>query len=108
MSELEVDDSPLALCNETELLQMARAQGLGVLRRGLPRSELVDIVRGKCLPTQEQMSLTHYTRAKLEAYIQANLGRVASQLPGCNGKCTEFGCTEGRHVLCFEPSKGSV
>lgn len=104
------EDEILWQCNETELLQMARSQGLPPLRRGLPKGELVAIVMGERDPLPEQVAQTAYTRAKLEAFINHpdNWGRLMSQLPGCNGKCSTFHCTEGKHALCFYPNAGQV
>ena len=41
-----MNDDILWQCNESELLQMTRAQGLGHLRRGLPRDRLIALVTG--------------------------------------------------------------
>lgn len=97
-------DEILASCNETELLGLARSQGLGNLRRGIDRVTLVSIVSGEVVPGPEHVSQLQSTRRSLEIYIQENWGRVASQLPGCNGKCTTYPCSEGRHAKCYNPS----
>lgn len=105
-----LEDEILMQCNETELMQMARAQGLPPLKRGLPKQELVAIVSGERDPLPIQIANTSYTRDKLQALIQHpnNWGRLMSQLPGCNGKCKTFSCTEGKHALCFYPNQQQV
>lgn len=103
-----MSDDALYKCNETELLTIARRQGLGALRRGLPKEELVAIVAGYKNPSSEHYAGTQFTRKKLEDFILANWGVVRSQLPGCNGKCTEYPCSEATHASCFAPNKESV
>jgi hypothetical protein len=100
-----MDDSVLETCNETELLSLAHAQGLGRLRHGLPKKVLIDIVRGEVDPAPEHLADTIYTRKLLEDFITQHWAKCRSQLPGCNGKCTSFPCSEGRHALCFMPNK---
>ncbi len=98
-------DNVLRLCNETELLKLATGQGLGRLRRGIPREELLDVIRGVIPVRPDHLSTTMETRKLLQAFIEKNWGVVRSQLPGCNGKCTTFPCTEGKHALCLFPNK---
>ena len=102
---MEMDDSKLWDCNETELLQMARSTGNGCLRRGLPQETLIQIVSGEIAPAQEHVSPSDFTRVKLQLFLTTNYGRAASQLPGCTGQCTIYPCSDGEHVLCFSPNK---
>lgn len=105
MTELIPGDNLLLLCNETELLGIAWKQGLGHLRRGIPFEELVQIVAGGIQVRKDHLSETVETRSILQRFIDANWGKIRSQLPGCNGKCSTFSCTEGKHALCFYPNK---
>lgn len=105
MSEGIQQDGVLELCNETELLDIAWRQGLGHLRRGLPRNELISIVRGEINPQPGHVSPTMETRQLLQNFIEKNWGQIRSQLPACNGKCVTFSCTEGKHALCLYPNK---
>ena len=58
------------------------------------------------LPVDERfVANTSFTRAKLETFIQTNFERVRGQLPGCNGRCRSFLCTEGKHMGCFLPNE---
>lgn len=101
-------DSDLFKCNETELHQIARRQGLPPLSRAIPKEELIRIVTGECEHTQAQVAGTGYSRKVLEQYIEKHWGVVHSQLPGCTGKCTTYHCTEGRHAMCFQPNADLV
>lgn len=103
-----MDDSILQACNETELLALARRQGLGILKRGLPRETLVGLVSGVLDMTPSYLSGTMETRKMLETYIFRNYSVTRSQLPGCNGKCPTFNCSEGRHAVCFSPNAAGV
>jgi hypothetical protein len=98
------EDEILFRCNESELLWMARAQGLPILKRGLPKEELVAIVAGAKEVPAEYIAQTLDTRKALEGFITKYWDMVRSQLPGCNGKCSTFNCSEGRHAACLLPN----
>lgn len=102
------EDQQLSKCNETELLWIARRQGLGLLKRGIPLQELLAIVTGEILPRPDYYSGTTHTRKKLQDHISKNIEVVRSQLPGCDGRCTTYPCSEGRHALCFTPNESLV
>jgi len=103
-----MDDSVLQYCNETELLALARRQGLGILSRGLPREELLGVVSGVLAMKPEYLSGTKATRALLESHIWKHYSITRSQLPGCTGKCSTYNCSDGRHAVCFSPNAGEV
>lgn len=92
-------DEILYQCNETELLQLARRQGLPPLRRGIPKQELVEIVAGG-EPRPEHICSTGYTRSRLMQFINENWERVRSQLPDCPGQCVTHDCTDAKHAAC--------
>jgi hypothetical protein len=102
------EDAKLWYCNESELIEMAGRQGLGRLRRGIEKGVLIAIVGGYDSPKKEHFSDTTYTRRELEKYIWANIEKARSQLPGCDGKCTTYKCSDGRHGLCFIPNEAVV
>lgn len=109
LEPLEDQDRRLHQCNTTELLWIAREQGLGHLKRGLPRETLVALITGELnLDPSRHLAGTAETRARLQKFIWDNIDRTRSQLPGCTGKCTEYTCTEGRHALCFAGNKDVV
>lgn len=106
MSDAQIlEDDILWRCNTTELLALARQQGLGRLKRDIPFRELIDIVKGIGTVRPSHISETMATRRLLEDFIQRNWGQIRSQLPGCTGKCTNYPCTEGKHALCLYPNK---
>lgn len=107
-NEVIQEDVILSLCNESELLAIAWKQGLGRIRRGIGRSELIALVRGEIELRTDHLATTTETRRILQAFIEKNWGVVRSQLPGCNGKCTTFPCTEGKHALCLFPNKAHL
>lgn len=105
-------------CNETELIESARKQGLGRLRRGIPKEELVQLVLGELPVREHHLSRTNLTRYALAEFIgnpeafpqQPNSmwGRFRSQLPNCNGICMVFNCTEGRHMDCYSNNEHNL
>lgn len=95
-------------CNETELLQMAREQGLGILKRGIHKDILIAVITKQQNVDPSMLSETVDTRKRLETLIQGNWEKIRSQLPGCDGKCTTYPCSEGRHAACFWPNKDLV
>lgn len=103
-----MDDAILQNCNESELLAVARRQGLGILRRGIPHDVLVGLVSGVLAMKPEFTSGTVETRVMLETYIFKNYSITRSQLPGCNGHCPTYPCSDGRHAVCFSPNAGEV
>lgn len=98
-------DEILSYCNDSELHWMARKQGLPILRWDVPHEELVAIVTGAAQVEERHLAATNYTRERLEDFIAKNYERVRGQLPGCDGRCRSFMCTEGKHMSCFIPSE---
>lgn len=82
---------PLDALNLTELIALCRQAQLGNLGRHLSREELYaaledEIFPGDC-PLEERRDL-------MQAHITKNYRRLRTQLPGCDGKCTTFGCPD--------------
>lgn len=100
-----MNDDTLKSCNKTELLTIAYAQGLPRLRKSLPKERLLAIVTGEEDPTEDDLPGSAESRRRLEDFIAKHIDRVRNQLPGCNGRCTTFHCTDIRHALCFAPNK---
>jgi hypothetical protein len=102
------DDYILTKCNDSELHWMARVQGLPALRRDIPTSTLIQIVSG-WLPMEDSfLADTNQSRGVLEDFITKNYTRVQGQLPGCDGKCRTFLCSEGKHMSCYLPSESQL
>ncbi len=102
------EDEILFQTSEGELLEIARRQGLGFLRRGIPKNELIRIVAGYENPQPQHYASSQATRQMLEGFIHKHLTVLQSQLPGCNGKCTTYPCSEGRHAACFLPNEAAI
>jgi hypothetical protein len=96
-----MDDAILMTCNESELFALAQRQKIGRLRRGLPKEVLVGLVTGEITLTRSHLAGTAETRAELQKFIADNIAIARSQLPGCDGCCTSYPCSEGRHALCY-------
>jgi hypothetical protein len=95
------DTARMRAFNETELLEMIKKCGIGRVRRGLPRDVLEGILAGRVAVTADHISQTTETRFRLQKHIEENWARARSQLPGCDGHCTTWPCTEGQHAACF-------
>lgn len=104
MTSQVTSDDELLRCSQTELLQIARRQGLPPLRRSLSKERIVEIVTGNDIFRPEEVAGTINSRVALQQYITKHWGVVRSQLPGCDGKCTTYPCSEGRHAMCFSPN----
>jgi len=88
--------------NRSELIQMARTAGLGNTGRDCPEVELIDaILRGNS-PKDAPSCPLEGKRKKIERHIEKNKRRILSQLPGCNGCCTTYGCPDLVVVRCWE------
>lgn len=83
-------DDPLAGLNVTELVQIARAAGLG----NLPRDPKV--LRAALLADDagRQRDALDEKRVRMEAHVKKNYTKMRTQLPDCTGKCTSFGCPD--------------
>ena len=80
--------------NTTELIEIARDAGLGNLPRSLTPTQLVEVLSGdRSAPTATRDAL-ETKRAKMQNHIRVNWLRLHSQLPGCSGKCTTYGCPD--------------
>jgi hypothetical protein len=47
-------------------------------------------------------------RAAQEAFIQANIRTLRTQLPNCNGRCTTFGCPDLIVLQCHRGLRGHL
>lgn len=91
--------------NATELAHLIRRQTGLVVKRSVGRERLIEILENGGGPAAHEVSPTQETRRKLQLYIEKNWTNIQSQLPckGENrGRCTIYGCPEGRHVDCFQ------
>ena len=104
-------DAVLLHCNVSELIQLARKQGLPPLLRSIPKEELAAIVAGEVAVQERHLCRQQMeTRQKLEKYIAENIDSNPTIRPGlvslgCRGNCTTHTCTEALHATCYRPLK---
>jgi len=77
--------------NRSELVQLARSAGLG----NVSRDRTVAVLVQELLADEgEGPDALEERRKLLEAHIKRHRSRLLSQLPGCNGQCTTYGCPD--------------
>ena len=87
----------LGRMNRSELVQIARSAGLGNIARDRPLSELVDDI----LDDRGEPDELEKKRDMMQAHIAKHRARLLSQLPGCDGRCTTFGCPDLIVMRCW-------
>ena len=101
----------LETLNTTELLDILRRQQGVVVRRGVTRERLVQLVEEGSRPLPHELSGTTETRRVLQIFLNNNWSQINSQLPcvGTNrGKCTIYPCPEGRHLSCYAANRENI
>lgn len=91
--------------NRTELQELCREIGEQNVYREDRRDSLIAEIEGdgaarKC-PLDPQ-------RKEMQAHIQKNFRRLRTQLPGCTGKCTTYGCPNLVVVRCWVGLKDHI
>jgi len=89
--------------NTTELVQMCRSAGLGNLSRG-SRESLYDAL----LEDNTTQCPLNDKRTVMENHIRKEYHKLRTQLPGCTGKCTTYGCTDVQTLCCWEAIKAQL
>lgn len=84
--------------NKSELVELAREEGLGNLSRGNSRSTLLDVLIGGEIPDPCPLEERRETMAK---HIERNWRRIRTQLPQCDGTCVTFGCPDAIVLGCW-------
>jgi len=82
---------PLDSVNLTELIELCREAGLGNFGRNATRTELYEALEDDELPS---VCPLEERRETMEAHILKNYNRLRTQLPGCSGRCTSYGCPD--------------
>lgn len=98
------DIPDLNLLNKTELALLLKRQTGLVVKRSVSRERLIQLQEEGGSLSPDEVSPTTESRRKLQMYIEKNWVGIQSQLPckGENkGRCTIYGCPEGRHVDCY-------
>jgi len=88
-------DGILKALNVSELVELARSQGLGILDPSIDRVRLERIVSGIEDPTRNDLCPTVPYREALHAFIRRHWATLKTQLPHCQGECLTFGCPMG-------------
>lgn len=102
LGEVQVKD--LSSCNRTELNALYKLQTGKQPNNRVELSRLRLAAGGEVeLATNELELAIPETRALLEGFIEENIEKLASQLPGCTGKCTVFPCSDLKHINCRKP-----
>lgn len=98
------DFPPLESMNTTELIEIYRRRTGKIIKRSMPREQLVSLLEEEWQPSPEMLSGTMKTRRTLQLFNEKNWLWIQSQLP-CKGEnkghCTVYPCTEARHVDCW-------
>jgi hypothetical protein len=84
--------------NKSELIQVAREEGLGNLSRANSREALLDALEGGDIPQECRLE---EQRDTMERHIKRNWRRIRTQLPTCDGTCTTFGCPDAIVLGCW-------
>lgn len=95
---------PLDRLNLTELLELCRSAGVGNVGRATPRDEIYRMLDGE---TDAHCPLES-KRVLMERHIKKHFNSLRTQLPGCNGKCTSFGCPDAIVQRCFDGFRNSM
>lgn len=95
---------PLDRLNLTELVELCRSAEVGNVGRATPRAEIYRMLDGAA----EASCPLERKRELMEKHIKRNFNSLRTQLPGCNGKCTSFGCPDAIVQRCFDGFRNSM
>lgn len=84
--------------NRTEIQSILREIDEGNCFREAPRAVLAGALDGEC--ESPRCPLDPH-RNEMEKHIQKNYRRLRTQLPGCDGKCTTYGCPNMIVMRCW-------
>jgi hypothetical protein len=91
--------------NKSELIALARAEGMGNLSRRNSRETVLNSLEGEGDP--EPCPLEE-NRETMERHIKRNWRRIRTQLPACDGTCTTFGCPDAVVLGCWLKFKREI
>ncbi len=95
MDEIE---QMLLRMNRSELVQVARAAGLGNVSRTHAKDDLVQLICDDGGLPEDRLQ---ERRRAIQVHIAKHKNRLLSQLPGCDGCCTTFGCPDLIVMRCW-------
>lgn len=91
------------LVNKTELRQIVKEYEEIDIRHSATPEELISILDDGFSP--EYMCPLVPVKEIMEEYIQNNIRKMRTQLPNCNGRCTQFGCPDIVVINCYTKLK---
>jgi|SaaInlStandDraft_5_1057022.scaffolds.fasta_scaffold00033_22 hypothetical protein len=91
--------------NKSELIDIAREEGLGNLSRGSSSAAVLDALEGGEVP--ENCRLDEH-RETMERHIKRNWRRIRTQLPTCDGTCVTFGCPDTIVLGCWAKFRNEI
>jgi hypothetical protein len=94
--------------NLTELIELAREDGLGNLDRNRSREGVYELLDDERDVAPEDGCALEGHRTIMEDHIQEHFRRLRTQLPGCNGKCRSFGCPDLIVVRCWHGFRDNI
>jgi len=80
--------------NKSELIQFIKEVTGGNVSRSLTKEDALYILDSVAVIDDEMQDCIEDKRTEMQQHIAANYRRLRTQLPGCNGKCREFGCPD--------------
>jgi len=91
--------------NRTELQGLCREIDNKNVHREAPRTSLTDALDG--VGSTPDCPIDPH-RLEMENHIRRNYRRLRTQLPGCDGKCTTYGCPNIVVVRCWVGFKEDI
>ena len=87
------------ILNKSEMCMLVKEYEDSDISREIDTETLINVLKEKDSPYDYRCPLSDI-KYEMERYIQNNIIRLKSQLPGCNGKCTTYGCPDGVVTNC--------
>lgn len=91
------------LINKSELRLIVKEYEEIDIRQSATSEQLISILDDGYSP--KYMCPLVPVKEQMEEYIQKNLRKMRTQLPDCNGKCTEYGCPDIVVTNCYTKLK---
>lgn len=88
------------LANNTELRMLVKLYEEVDIRRSATIKELVATLENGYEDVSLVCPLVE-VKETMETYIQNNIRKMRTQLPDCNGRCTNYGCPDGVVTNCY-------
>lgn len=90
--------------NKTEMIALAKKRFGVELGRHLDERTMEEILEGAREPRPSDMCHTSALRPEMEEFLGNHI-KYVHQTPGCDAKCTTWGCTAQRCLVCYRSLK---